>query len=81
MARILHYSLFDIGETVPQLVKMVDNILLVTEKRDLMEKEPADWGISEQPLDITIHPLKDKHTEKIFIDRFESLIREYCKCD
>lgn len=57
-----------------ELIKQADNILLATERRDLMTHE-LDWDAEEllAPLEERIEPLSPEDAEQMFLGRFRSL--------
>lgn len=59
----------------PLEIKHADNVLLMTERRDLMATPPRPWTIRAEPLDITIHPWSPENSELRFIERFDELQR------
>jgi len=58
---------------VSQVVKKADDILLATEKRDLMEREPQSWKLEAEPLAKKIIPYSSKDAERLFLDEFHRL--------
>ncbi len=69
---------FNIPEEIPQTVKDADNILLFTERRDILKHQLAwDSLIPEEqrvPLKEIIYPIRDpKLTEAVFLARFNDL--------
>lgn len=55
-------------------LKRADNVALVTEMRDLLQKSDYPWSIREQPLERKITPMPPKAAELAFLNRFEQLI-------
>ena len=65
---------FGLSPAEPAEVKMADNELLVTEKRDLMGPGPAKWREeSVQPLPGIIYPWTPGVAERKFLEVFEAL--------
>ena len=70
---------FSLPETESPEVKEADNILLVTESRDLMPKAPDDapdewaWAHNIPRLDREIMPLPPKMAKALFLQRFTQL--------
>lgn len=58
----------------PRVVKRADEILLVTEKRDLMGPSPSDWVIRESPLKETIFPWSAEKAERTFLNEYRILM-------
>lgn len=58
---------------MPEAVRKADDVLLVTEARDLMEEPPQPWGLSASPLPGRIHPLGPAEAEAAFMDRYQAL--------
>jgi hypothetical protein len=58
----------------PKIVKRADEILLVTEKRDLMGPSPADWVVREEPLRFKIEPWSAGHAEIRFLQEYRALM-------
>jgi hypothetical protein len=58
-------------------IKRADEVLLMTEARDLLGPSPAPWtwarGVSAEPLPDVIHPWSSSYAERNFIDRFNKL--------
>lgn len=57
----------------PPVVKMADDQLLATEKRDLLKKPPRPWTLRAQPLLEKITPWTSLQAEAIFLHRFLAL--------
>ena len=66
---------FDLSTEEPEEVKLADNRMLMTEKRDLLRNNTnhPDWGIEAEPIAEYIHPLDWRKAKKLFIDRFREL--------
>jgi uncharacterized protein len=65
---------FGLPQEEPPLVKHFDNVLLATEKRDLMKRSPQPWSITEAPLTtLRIVPLEPRLAERMFLRRFHEL--------
>jgi uncharacterized protein len=58
----------------PKIIKRADEILLVTEKRDLMGPSPAEWVIRESPLPGKIRPWTAEMAEYRFKQEFRLLV-------
>ena len=58
---------FGISPIMPASVKHADNVLLMTEKRDLLGPGPAAWFTSVPPLDEKIHAWPPELAEFIFL--------------
>jgi len=54
-------------------IKHCDNVLLSTEKRDLMKIPPKAWFETEPPLETKIVPLTWRESEKKFLETFNTL--------
>ena len=68
---IRHYGL---AWPMPAEVRHFDDVLLVTECRDLMLPPPAPWGLSAQPLPGRIDPLPGpSEAEQQFMARFHEI--------
>lgn len=57
----------------PREVAIADNILLFTEKRDLMKPEPSAWAEYAKPLDEIITPWTSSKAREKFLSRFDEL--------
>lgn len=66
---------FSLTPSVPSEVKEVDEIVLATEKRDLMPPG-LDWGPLPDPLPEEIVPYTPQEAEMEFLDRFYELVTE-----
>jgi 5'-deoxynucleotidase YfbR-like HD superfamily hydrolase len=61
---------------IPEEIHHADNVLLATEKRDLMVAQPASWGLEGvEPLEEVIIPLSPEESKKAFLERYEELLR------
>jgi hypothetical protein len=69
----LIYERFGLSATVPSSVKIADNRILMTEKRDLMAKSSLLWETQDLPYDFTIEPLSSIKAEQAFLDYAEDL--------
>jgi 5'-deoxynucleotidase YfbR-like HD superfamily hydrolase len=58
---------------MPESVRQADEVLLMTEARDLMAPPPAPWSIIATPLPETITPMSPREAEQAFLRRFEQL--------
>lgn len=65
------------GLTFPwhPIIKRADNVLLATEKRDLMSEPPTPWNLTEEPLPLTIKPWPAELAEYRFLEEFKALTR------
>lgn len=66
---------FGLPWPMPAPVHHADNVLLVTEQRDLMGPPPASWGLVAEPLAERIVPLSPQESERAFLARFDELTR------
>ncbi len=64
---------FGLTWPMPGEVLEADEVLLVTEARDLMAPPPASWELSATPLVETIEPLSPAEAEAAFLARFVEL--------
>lgn len=66
---------FDISKEEPADVKRADNILLATERRDLMNPvvSKAEWSFLPAPMKETIIPWSPEEAKSKFLDRFYTL--------
>ena len=68
---------FNLDSKMPEIVNMADNILLATEKRDLLnQNEVLDKGNDIQPLEKIIKPWSPKKAKRKFLKRFEELTKK-----
>ncbi len=59
---------------MPEAVKHADDVLLATERRDLMCDPPAAWDELPDPLPEPIgEPMPPQYAEQAFLDRYEEL--------
>jgi hypothetical protein len=54
-------------------LRHADDLLLATERRDLMEPTGADWGPLPEPLPERIEPWAAAQAEELFLARFSQL--------
>ena len=59
--------------TIDEAVHLADNILLATEKRDIMRREPQSWGLMAPPLKKRIIPYSPREAERLFLNEFYRL--------
>ena len=64
---------FGLPAAEPPSVKEADTVLLITERRDLMAREPEPWKDQAEPLREVIHPWHPAVAKKKFINRFKQL--------
>jgi hypothetical protein len=64
---------FDISPNEPDSVKLIDQVLLATEARDLLGPKPAEWGWMPDPLPGRIEPWTPRLAEVTFLERFAEL--------
>ena len=64
---------FGIPEQMPASVKRADDILVVTERRDLRVQSGLEWNVDARPLPYRIEPLFWRHAKIQFLDRFHEL--------
>jgi hypothetical protein len=64
---------FNLTFPIPDEVKKVDNIVLSTEKRDLMVPFQEDWNLTEKPLKQIIVPYTSVEAKRLFLERFNYL--------
>lgn len=57
----------------PPLVEWADRRLLMTEKRDLMGKQPCEWEETGEPMPEKINPVLPHQAEAMFLHRFREL--------
>lgn len=66
---------FDLGWPIPEGVLRLDEVLLATEARDLMEDPPADWQLAAEPLGNRIVAVSAPEARTMYLDRFKELRR------
>ncbi len=64
---------FNLAETEPHLIRYLDDLILVTERRDLITDQWTDWGLKIIPLKKRIVPISWEHAKQAFLDEFEFL--------
>jgi hypothetical protein len=69
---------FDLPTSMPASVEWADNILLATERRDLMPPDADTWPILDgvQTLPMIIKPWSPTSARDNFLTRFDELFRE-----
>lgn len=66
---------FNLPLTIPASVMRADNVLLVTEQRDLMKVPPEPWtDYKVSPLEGRIEPLSPADAKRLFLKRFDELV-------
>lgn len=61
---------------LPLEVAVVDERMLATERRDLVDHKGRDWGLTEWPYPWEVKPWTAKQSEAEFLSRFYRLSRE-----
>jgi hypothetical protein len=66
---------FGLGMPEPPCVKQADDVLLMTEKRDLMKTAPAKWRETADPLPLSINrdPIHPEQAKAMFYRRYYAL--------
>lgn len=64
---------FSLPWPIPESVKHADNVMLATEKRDLMAAPPASWELGVSPLEGVVVPISPTQAEADFLARYEEL--------
>jgi uncharacterized protein len=72
------FEKFGLPEELPEEVILVDNLILLNEKQEIMGEEPAPWGIAREtalkPLDnVMIMGWTPLYAEKLFLMMYEEL--------
>lgn len=68
---------FNLPLREPNYIKLLDNILLITERRDLIKNQTSDWGFKNlKPLKERIIPMEWRIAKQYFLDTFEDLTEE-----
>jgi hypothetical protein len=65
---------FGLPYAEPPEVKEADNVLLMTEKRDLMPNSPGKWAETAEPLPGRIIPWGPERAEVEFLEYFEDAV-------
>jgi hypothetical protein len=71
-------SRFGLDIVEPECVKYADNVLLMTEKRDLMKHAPAKWVETAVPLNERIYPAEPREAKAMFLRRYYALDGASC---
>jgi len=74
-AEIIIAEKFTLPLPMPKEVKECDEILLLTEQRDLLGPQIEPWQIKVKPLEETIVPLAPAEARDAFLFRYEEIIR------
>lgn len=69
---------FGLPADEPAWVKVADNVLLATERRDLMAPPPRPWSPGPGPMPERIEPWAPAFAEARFLARFAELTAETC---
>jgi len=64
---------FGLSKEMPKSVKMADDMLLMTEARDLMSPLHTGWTKPCEPIPFKIMPMTQKEAKEIFLKRFAEL--------
>ncbi len=64
---------FGLGWPMPESVRVADDVLLMTEARDLMAKAPEAWSIRAEPLGGRIEAMTAGEAEQAYLARFAEL--------
>lgn len=66
---------FGLSPTEPPSVKIADQRMLATEKRDLIGPSPVDWGLTHEPYDdVSMEsPMTPREAKMAFLRRFVEL--------
>lgn len=64
---------FDLSYPMPLEIKEADEIMLATEKRDLMDTAPESWGLRYKPHLDPIEVLSPSEAKQHFLERFQEL--------
>lgn len=64
---------FGLDPVEPASVKKADNVMLMTEKRDLMPNSPAKWAETEEPCKFTLPDWGPVRAKEMFLRRAEKL--------
>jgi len=64
---------FGLPWPMPPEVKRADDVLLATERRDLMAEGPGSWDLGVDPLPERIVPLGPADAERAFLARYEAV--------
>lgn len=66
---------FRLSGPMPPSVKQADNVLLVTEQRDLMKSPPAPWtDYGVEPLERRVEPWLPQEAKRQFLKRYDQLV-------
>jgi hypothetical protein len=64
---------------MPDIIKKVDDILLITERRDLMLASEAwrEWGVNETPMEEIIEPWDSAYAEHQFLKLYGQTMQKH----
>lgn len=65
-------DVFFLPHEQPLVVKQADNILLATERRDLLPVSNNIWSPLPMPLDTIIYPVSSESARRMFMDAFNN---------
>jgi uncharacterized protein len=69
---------YKLSQNMPPEIKLADMVLLSTEKKVLMKKEPVTWGSLPEPSDkITIAALSPEKAKALFLARYNAITDRY----
>jgi uncharacterized protein len=66
---------FKLPDKEPLIVTIADDVLLATERRDLMSRSSVPWQNLPEPLPQKIKPWPPQIAKKIFLENFHQLIQ------
>jgi 5'-deoxynucleotidase YfbR-like HD superfamily hydrolase len=71
------FAYFELSLPLSIFTKQADQIMLATEKRDLLPPSPDDWfaGTGIEPMTQKIMPLSSNVAKRLFLERYTHLTR------
>jgi hypothetical protein len=72
---------FNLPESLPSSVKLVDNRLLMTERRELMRVTKDIWSIDAEPFPFVINAVGPDEALEMFLKRYEQITGEQVDWD
>lgn len=64
---------FDINPVMPDVIKKVDNALLIAEMQQVMKEPPEDWSVHSDPAPVILKRWTPFQAKEMFLRRFDEI--------